>query len=193
MVADVSHKTAPSPVAIAYLTLLLTAIATGGSLFLSLGMGLRACPLCFYQRTFVMSAFAVLALCLWNDRSRPGFACFLALPLIWAGLGVALFHEYLVLSGDLECPPGVLGLGTAPAQSLAILALLAATCTVGTGLRHAESNAIPFAAVIAAIVLGLLLAAASVASSPPLPPVPTAPYDLEKQPLNTCRPPFHSQ
>jgi hypothetical protein len=36
------------------------------------------------------------------------------LPLAVAGLGVALFHEYLELTGKLECPSGVMGVGTAP-------------------------------------------------------------------------------
>src|SRR5262249_42769858 len=37
-------------------------LALVGSLALSLGLGLRACPLCFYQRTFVMGVMAVLGM-----------------------------------------------------------------------------------------------------------------------------------
>src|SRR5215471_10239722 len=63
-----------------------------GSLFLSLGLDLKACPLCFYQRTFAMSLMAVLGLGLLAGVVRPGRAALLGLPLAVAGLGVALFH-----------------------------------------------------------------------------------------------------
>src|SRR5947209_7051199 len=43
----------------------------GGSLFLSLGMHLKACPLCFYQRTFAMSLVAVLGMGLLAGVARP--------------------------------------------------------------------------------------------------------------------------
>jgi disulfide bond formation protein DsbB len=43
--------------------LAVSAVGTVGSLYLSLGMGLKACPLCFYQRTFMMSTAAVLHCC----------------------------------------------------------------------------------------------------------------------------------
>ena len=44
---------------------LLWALATvGGSLWLSLGMGLQACPLCFYQRSFAMGTAAILLMAL---------------------------------------------------------------------------------------------------------------------------------
>jgi len=37
-------------------------IVLAGSLWLSMGMNLKACPLCFYQRTFVMGIVAVFVL-----------------------------------------------------------------------------------------------------------------------------------
>ena len=49
--------------------LIAAAISVAGSLYLSLGMGLIACPLCFYQRTF---AFA--------DPGRPDPRRFHASP-----------------------------------------------------------------------------------------------------------------
>ncbi len=36
------------------------------------------------------------------------------------------------------------------------------------------------------------MSAACVKNSPPLPPVPAAPYDSVKQPLDTCRRPFNA-
>ena len=41
-----------------------------------------------------------------------------------------------------------------------------------------------------ALIVGIAMAWASVASSPPLPPVPKSPYDPVKQPLDMCRPVF---
>src|SRR5437588_24591 len=67
-------------------------LGTVGSLLLSLGLGLKACPLCFYQRTFMMSVMAVLGMGLVLGSERPGRLCLLALPLAVAGLGVAMFH-----------------------------------------------------------------------------------------------------
>src|SRR5262245_57474276 len=79
-----------------------------GSLLLSLGLNLKACPLCFYQRTFVMSLVAMLGLGLAARAARPARLLLLALPLAVAGLGVALFHVRLEWAGKLECPDGLL-------------------------------------------------------------------------------------
>lgn len=84
----------------AIIAVALAAIGTLGSLYLSLGMGLKACPLCFYKRTFIMSAVAVLSVGLLVDRSRADLLCLLCLPLSVAGLGVAAFHEYLSVRGQ---------------------------------------------------------------------------------------------
>lgn len=43
-----------------WLSFLVALAALLGSLWLSIGMGLKACPLCLYQRTFVMGVAAVL-------------------------------------------------------------------------------------------------------------------------------------
>lgn len=174
----------------ANLALVLSAAGTIGSLYLSLGLGLKACPLCFYQRTFVMGALAVLAIGLVVERSRPGLLCLLALPPAWAGLGVAAFHEYLVLGGVLECPKALLGLGTAPAQSFALFIPLATSTMLGACFGRRESVRQNLLSIAMAAVLGGLLAWGCVASSPPLPPAPAAPYDPVKQPLDMCRPVF---
>lgn len=169
---------------------LISLTGTIGSVFLSVGLGLKACPLCFYQRSFVMAALAVLILGWFVERSRPGFVCLLGLPMAWAGLSVAAFHEYLVLTNVLECPQALLGLGTAPVQSLAMFAALAAATTIGAGTGRRESARQGTCTLIGAMLLGVVMAAACVKSSPPLPAAPTAPYDPLKQPLDTCRRPF---
>src|SRR5262245_55139983 len=156
-----------------WLALLASLAAVGGSLYLSLGMNLRACPLCFYQRTFALSLVAALIVGL-GIRTR-GLA-FLTLPLATGGLGVACFHVYLELSVQLECPAGVLGIGSAPQQSLAIFAVVF-FLLLAEGLRNAGRHPI---ALFGGLVLGGLLAYASCIANPR--PTPSATPDI-------CRPP----
>ena len=163
----------------AIVSLAVALIGTVGSLYLSIGMGLKACPLCFYQRSFVMATLAVLAIGLSVDRSKSGLICLLCLPLAVTGLGVAAYHEYLVVAGHLECPQGLFGLGTSPIQSMALFIALA--ISIGLGARWT----IP--AVAGSIALGLALAWGCLASAPPMPPAPVKPYD---QPPEICRPPY---
>jgi disulfide bond formation protein DsbB len=154
-----------------------------------MGLGLKACPLCFYQRTFVMGVVAVLGIGLLTGERHRAVLNLLALPLVVAGVGVAAFHVFLELTGKLECPSGIMGVGTAPQQSLAVLTVLIAVVLVG--VVWSRSAGVSFWPPLAgAVVLGLLLAWGSVVSSPPMPPTPTKAYET---PLDMCRPPFHSQ
>jgi hypothetical protein len=152
-------------------------------------MKLKACPLCFYQRTFVMGVVAVLGIGLLTGQRHRAVLNLLALPLVVGALGVAVFHVYLELAGKLECPAGALGVGTAPQQSLAVLIVLLVSVAVGVVQSPKFGEPHP-AAAGAAVVLGLLLAWGAVASSPPMPPAPTQAYTT---PLDICRPPFHAQ
>ena len=43
------------------LALFVSVVGVVGSLYLSMGMEMRACPLCFYQRAFMMAVAAILA------------------------------------------------------------------------------------------------------------------------------------
>jgi disulfide bond formation protein DsbB len=164
-------------------------LASAGSVYLSVGMGLKACPLCFYQRSFAIAALMALAVLLWLEGWRSPRACLVALPLAMAGLGVAVFHAYLVVSGKLVCPPAVLGWGDGPSQSLAAFVALTVTCLWGSGrgIRVARSGLLTL---LLAVVLGIVAAGACIASAPPLPAAPSQPYDPAKQPFDTCRPPF---
>jgi disulfide bond formation protein DsbB len=170
--------------------LLMSLAGSAGSLYLSLGMGLKACPLCFYQRSFMMATAAILLFGRWLEPGRSARMCALSLPLVVAGLGVAVFHTWLVGTDKLECPAAVLGWGDAPAQSL--VAFLALTVvSLGAIWRSVPTNGRrPSLQVLGAIVLGSVMAWVSVASAPPLPPSPTQPYDPIKQPLDMCRPPY---
>jgi disulfide bond formation protein DsbB len=168
--------------------LLVAIVALAGSLWLSIGMGLKACPLCFYQRTFVMGVVAVLGIGVLAGRRHRGVLYLVALPLAVAGIGVAAFHEYLELTGKLECPAGVLGVGTAPQQSLAVLTALVVLVAVSV-VRGRHAGDFGLLAPAAAVVLGLLLAWGAVGSAPPMPPAPTRAYET---PLDICRPPFRA-
>jgi disulfide bond formation protein DsbB len=101
-------------------------IALAGSLWLSLEIGknLKACPLCYYQRTFVMAAAGVLAIGLLLGSRQYTLVSLFALPAVAGGLGVAVWHEYLRATGVLECPHGLFGFTITTHESLAILTIL---------------------------------------------------------------------
>jgi disulfide bond formation protein DsbB len=181
---------APSPSAnslgLIWPSLLAALIALAGSLWLSIGMELKACPFCFYQRTFVMGVVAVLLIGLLTGRRHWAVLNLLALPLAVGALAVAVFHVYVEAAGTLECPAGIMGIGTSPQQSLAALIVLFVLVALGIIRGRKIGEAHP-AAGLAALVLGLLLAWAAVASSPK-PKIPEKPYT---EPLDICRLPFH--
>jgi disulfide bond formation protein DsbB len=157
----------------------------GGSLSLSILLGLKACPLCFYQRTFVMSVVGVLVVGLCSGAARGARLGLLALPLATAGLGVALFHVFLETKGALECPEGIFGLGTAPQQSLAVFLVL--FLLLVADVLKAPARAGQGTGLVVALVLGALLAVGSCTSNPPMPDPPREPYP---RPPDVCRPPY---
>ncbi|MBI1917092.1 MAG: disulfide bond formation protein B [Planctomycetes bacterium] len=172
-----------------WLALLVSAVAVAGSLWLSLGMGLIACPFCFYQRAFAMSVFGVLFLGLLGGARRGRLLCLLALPLAVGGLGVAGWHVSLELRGKMECPGGILGVGTSPQQSLAAFALLTIPLFLGAVAGLGESPAgepgRTGLAVVAAFILGGLFAAGCVTSTKPV----KLPAELLEGAPTICRPP----
>src|SRR5262245_9214997 len=163
----------------ALLALLVSFAGVAGSLYLSLQMGLVACPLCYYQRAFILGSAAVLLVGLMSEHGRPGMVCLLAAPLAAAGLGVALFHVYLVWNKTLECPAGLFGLGPAPLQSMVMFSVLLFLLLAGALLRKDAS--LPTGAFLATLVLGGLAAWGCIASAQPLPPERTTPYDADKE------------
>jgi hypothetical protein len=101
-----------------------------GSLYLSLQMDLKACPLCFYQRAFIMSVAAVLGFGLFLPGVPTAALTPLALGPAVAGGGIAAWHVYLDVTGAMECPFGVTGLLPAPQESLIVYAILLALLLV---------------------------------------------------------------
>jgi disulfide bond formation protein DsbB len=165
--------------------LVVSVVGAAGSLWLSIGMGLKACPLCLYQRTFILAIVGILVVGLFSGARHTGLLNALALPAAMGGLGVALFHEFLELTGKLECPAGFLGVGTAPQQSLATFAVLSSLLAVPL-LRKGRPCSL--AATVTGVVLGVLFALATIESAPPMPAPPDKPY---VDPLEVCRPPYY--
>jgi hypothetical protein len=166
--------------------LMISLAAVAGSLWLSIGMGLKACPLCFYQRSFAMGVSAVLVMGL-STKCSHRILVTLAMPMAVAALGVAMFHVYLEFTGKLECPAGIFSVGTAPQQSLAILSFLV-IAMLGHGLSDLRNGSSIFA-LVGSSIMGGLIAWGSIASAPPLPKAPTKAYEA---PFDTCRPPIQA-
>ena len=165
-----------------FLALVISVAALAGSLYLSIGMKLKACPFCLYERTFMMGVVGVLLMGLFRGRDEKGsFAALLALPLAIGGLGVAGFHVYLEITEVLECPDGVFGILSAPQQSLVAFVLV--TILLAVALNQSAMFITGFGAVI----LGALFCYGSIKSAPPLPKAPTQPYAT---PMEGCRPMF---
>jgi disulfide bond formation protein DsbB len=118
--------------AINIIALVIVSVMSLGSIYLSIGLNLAACPLCYYQRTF---SFALLALLLSGLRvtgCRKITLSALALPLALGGLSVAAWHVGLELRGKMECPKGLSDFPDAPKESLLAFVLL----VVAAGVRH---------------------------------------------------------
>lgn len=158
-------------------------IGSAGSLYLSVGLGLHACPLCFYQRSFVMATFAVLVVGWLADGGRVNLAVF-ALPTAVAGFVVALMHTRLVANGGLECPAGLFG-WPAPVDSLAIHALLVAALGVGC-LTGSDGERGDLVAVVVGVGLGVAIASGCLNSNPPGP----TPKEAYQEPPVVCRKPY---
>jgi hypothetical protein len=150
-----------------------------GSLHLSLGMELKACPLCFYQRAFMMSAAAALLFGMLLPGIPAGAATVLALPSAFAGASVAAFHSRLVFGGVLECPGGITGMPV-PYESFLVFFLLVAFL-VGD-LLHRN---IYVTYGVGAILLGLIFCTTCIRGTPPM-AEPTAPYPAEPK-IDMCR------
>ncbi len=174
------------PFSLTWLAFAASIIVLAGSLWLSMGMNLKACPLCFYQRTFAMGIVAVFTIGLVSRAAPRAILSMLSLPMGIAALTVAGFHVSLELNGTLECPRGVLGVGTAPQQSLAGLAIMTILLAADV-IRNRSALRFAAGAFIASIVVGVVLGWLAIASSPPLPGPPAAPYEGEPE---VCRRPF---
>jgi disulfide bond formation protein DsbB len=151
--------------------MLVSLAALAGTLYLTIGMGLKACPLCLYQRTFVMGVVGVLAVGFFVRELPPRTLSLLALPLATAALVTAGYHEYLEQTGALECPRGILGYGTSPQQALGAQALLVVLLLADLVGRRSLIG------LLAALILGCLLAFSAIQSARPAEPNYRLPVD----------------
>src|SRR5436190_14879071 len=98
--------------------LLAALIASLGSLWMSLGMNLVPCPLCFYQRACVFCVVAVLTVGMMAQERSAGLVALIGLAPAAAAVGIGAVHNYLEYMHQLECPAGIGNIGTAPQQAL---------------------------------------------------------------------------
>jgi disulfide bond formation protein DsbB len=139
---DPATHAAWTPLFLAWMVALL---ATAGALFLGEVMGMTPCVLCWYQRIALFPLVVVLGMGLFESDGRSGRY---AMPLAWAGWGIALYHCLLfwgvVAEGLTPCGKGgscadadlqVAGVVPIPLLSLiaftAILGLLWVACRKG--------------------------------------------------------------
>jgi hypothetical protein len=161
------------------LAFFVSVIGVVGSLYLSLGMDLKACPLCFYQRAFMMAIAAIFAIGLFMPDVPAAALTPLALAPATAGGWIAIMHTYLVANGTLECPAGVTHFLLAPHESLLIFAIVMVLLLVD--LFHQRRYVMRG---IAAILIGFVLASTSLKATPPS-PAPAVPYAPDS--LDGCR------
>jgi disulfide bond formation protein DsbB len=86
MNAESSQRSAGAPLFLAWLVAL---AATAGALFLGEVMGKTPCLLCWYQRIAMFPLALVLGLAVFDGDARGARY---AMPLAWAGWGLALYH-----------------------------------------------------------------------------------------------------
>ena len=165
------------------LAFFISVVGALGSLYLSLEMGLKACPLCFYQRAFIMAAAAVLGFGLFLPNLPSAALSPLALASAVAGFGIALWHTYLDAIGVLECPVGITGVLVAPRESLLVFVLLVACLLVD--LFHQRVYVVQG---LGAVLLGVVFASTCIRATPK-PPEPQRPY-REDEKLDGCRKPY---
>ena len=165
---------------IPWTSLVAAVVCVAGSLWLSMGMGLLACPLCYYQRSFVMGAMAVLLVGTVSGAADK--SSLMALPVALAGAIIGAQHVRLEWTGKMECPLGLFGAGTAPQQAFAAQALLVLSLLWDVFGGKVSG----LLAAVAGIALAPVLAVACLASVAMPPKPPKEAYD--NAPI-TCRPP----
>jgi disulfide bond formation protein DsbB len=83
---------------------LVTVVATAGSLYFSLGMGLIPCELCWYQRILMYPLVVVFGVALVEERATVYRT---VLPLSVLGASIAAYHSWLQIAGSgLQCGVG---------------------------------------------------------------------------------------
>ncbi|HVK10323.1 MAG TPA: disulfide bond formation protein B [Gemmataceae bacterium] len=148
------------------LALVAALASAGGSVSLTIWLGLIACPLCLLQRAFAVAVLGTLILGLATKARDTGLVNLLAfLPAVVGGL-IAGWHTVLDVSGVQICPNGVFGLGTTAQQSLASFVLILAALFPGVVI-DVRNRSVSVAAVGWTLLLGAALAYTCIATTPP--------------------------
>ncbi|WP_135364475.1 disulfide bond formation protein B [Halosimplex halophilum] len=119
---------------------LVAAVATAGSLYLSVGMGLVPCELCWYQRILMYPLVVVFGVAL--VERRPGVSR-TVLPLSTLGTALAAYHSWLQVAAGGRCAFGgcaavqlrVVGLTIPNLSLVAFLLVTAAAAALFVGDR----------------------------------------------------------
>lgn len=160
-----------------YAALIAAVAAVAGSLYLSMGLGLVACPICGYQRGFAMAVLVILVLGLTTKARDSGFVnLFAFVPTVIGGM-IAAYHSFSHLSGLQICPKGLFGIGHTPEQSVVSFVLILGCLLPGLAYDIVHQR-IKIAAVLWSFLLGAMLAYLCIAASPGV-PTPSKPTELE--------------
>jgi disulfide bond formation protein DsbB len=119
-----------------FLAWIVALLATAGALFLGEVMGMTPCVLCWYQRIALFPLVVVLGMGLFDVDGRSGRY---AMPLAWAGWGIALYQCLLfwgvVSEGLTPCGKGAscadADLQVAGGVPIPLLSLIAFTAILG--------------------------------------------------------------
>ncbi|MFC7075688.1 disulfide bond formation protein B [Haloarcula halophila] len=95
------------------------AVATAGSLFLSLGLGLTPCRLCWYQRILMYPLVVVVGVAAIEERSGVART---VLPLSVFGLALAAYHSWLQVT-QTTCSVGVVSCATVQYRLFGLLTI----------------------------------------------------------------------
>ena len=103
------------------------------------------------------------------DATRCGLICLLGVPIAASGLTISLYHASLVLRGIMECPQGLVGIATVPAESALLYGLVVALLCVGAwrGRRRGWAGLILGTAATLAIALAATWTAVKRSSTSP--------------------------
>jgi hypothetical protein len=181
--ADTSGRDPSAPTIFTWLATAVAIAGVGGSLYLSINRGLRACPLCLYERAFLMGVVGVLVTGLLFKGVPKGFLSVLALPMAVAGLVIIILHVRLEANGTIECPSGFGGFGSVPQQALGVFVLLLVLLVIDDLKEHFAVRSF-FAA-----ALGGLLAYGAILSGPKLADAPPGGYTVDLHD-DGCRKPY---
>jgi hypothetical protein len=171
----------PSPI-YSWVAVGLAAVAAAGGLYLNLVEEKMPCPLCFYQRGFAYATLGIMVVGLLTKLNERVSVATLALPVAFAGLGVALWHVQLIRNETLICPLGITRYFNAPQESAIIFGLLCSVLMVDA--YQLGRPGCEFQFVVGGVAAGLALAGLSLLGNPP--PQTQATAEDKPETVKTC-------